>query len=169
MPLVHLEGKFIIKGHYSRISRTHFSQEVQALFNRIPWMLRVALFIGLVLLLACGPAADPLPTTPAPDVPAANSPPPTAILTPGHNDASPLDPEPSSPAPPKVTATPTLSPEEEALRDELKKAGIVTAGWKTDFSKHSVPYSEIISGGPPRDGIPPLDDPQFVSVAEADQ
>ena len=55
------------------------------------------------------------------------------------------------------------------MRDELRKAGIVTAGWKTDFSKHSVPLTEIISGGPPRDGIPPIDDPQFVSADEADQ
>ncbi|MCA1737150.1 MAG: DUF3179 domain-containing protein [Actinobacteria bacterium] len=28
--------------------------------------------------------------------------------------------------------------------------------------------SEIISGGPPPDGIPPIDDPVFISVAEAD-
>jgi hypothetical protein len=38
----------------------------------------------------------------------------------------------------------------------------------TDFSKHSVPYSEILSGGPPKDAIPALNDPQFVSVSEAD-
>ena len=39
----------------------------------------------------------------------------------------------------------------------------------TDFSKHSVPYSEILSGGPPKDGIPALKDPQFVSIANADK
>jgi len=42
-----------------------------------------------------------------------------------------------------------------------------TGGWKTDFSRHSVPLCQITSGGPPRDGIPPLDRPKFVSVAEA--
>jgi thiol-disulfide isomerase/thioredoxin len=31
-----------------------------------------------------------------------------------------------------------------------------------------VPYSEILSGGPPKDGIPAIDEPQFVSVEEAD-
>lgn len=41
-------------------------------------------------------------------------------------------------------------------------------GWDTDFCKHSVPYSEFKSGGPPRDGIPPIDNPKFVSVEEAD-
>ncbi len=29
--------------------------------------------------------------------------------------------------------------------------------------------AEVVSGGPPPDGIPPIDDPQFVSVAEAEQ
>lgn len=36
---------------------------------------------------------------------------------------------------------------------------------KTDFRKASVPYEEIISGGPPKDGIPPIDNPEFVAVA----
>ena len=31
---------------------------------------------------------------------------------------------------------------------------------KTDFSKHSVAFEEIMSGGPPKDGIPSIDDPQ---------
>jgi hypothetical protein len=39
-------------------------------------------------------------------------------------------------------------------------------GWKTDFSKSSVEFDEILSGGPPRDGIPSIDDPKFVSVSE---
>jgi len=43
-----------------------------------------------------------------------------------------------------------------------------TAGWKTDFARHCVPLSEITSGGPPRDGIPPLDRPTFDEAALAD-
>lgn len=39
--------------------------------------------------------------------------------------------------------------------------------WKTDFKKHSVPLSEIISGGPPKDGIPAIDKPSFDSVDAA--
>ena len=34
----------------------------------------------------------------------------------------------------------------------------------TDFSRHVVPYSEIVSGGPARDGIPPIDAPAFAPV-----
>ena len=45
---------------------------------------------------------------------------------------------------------------------------VSTAGWKTDFSKHTVPLSEFRSGGPGRDGIPPIDKPKTVSQEEAD-
>ncbi len=38
---------------------------------------------------------------------------------------------------------------------------------KTDFSKHSVDFDEIRSGGPPRDAIPAIDSPKFVPVSEA--
>ncbi len=44
-----------------------------------------------------------------------------------------------------------------------------TSEWKTDFSKHSVPLSEILSGGPPKDGIPAIDRPNFDTVADADR
>lgn len=38
---------------------------------------------------------------------------------------------------------------------------------KTEFANASVTMQEIQSGGPPRDGIPSIDSPQFVSVSEA--
>ena len=38
---------------------------------------------------------------------------------------------------------------------------------KTDFRKYSVNLDEILSGGVPKDGIPPIDRPKFVSVSEA--
>jgi hypothetical protein len=42
-----------------------------------------------------------------------------------------------------------------------------TVEFKTDFSKHCIHYSEIFSGGPPKDGIPAIDAPRFVSVSTA--
>ncbi|MFB3106718.1 MAG: DUF3179 domain-containing protein, partial [Pseudomonadales bacterium] len=42
----------------------------------------------------------------------------------------------------------------------------MSLGWRTDFSLHTVPYSEIRSGGPPRDGIPPIDRPKFHDVGD---
>ncbi len=41
--------------------------------------------------------------------------------------------------------------------------------FSTDFSRHTVSYSEVFSGGPPKDGIPSIDAPKFVTVAEAGQ
>lgn len=65
-------------------------------------------------------------------------------------------------SPPSSLNSPTLLPEEPPpARAESE--------FTTDFSKHSVPYSEILSGGPPKDGIPPIDAPQFIPVNEADK
>lgn len=38
----------------------------------------------------------------------------------------------------------------------------------TDFSLYSIDFDEIMSGGPPKDGIPSIDNPKFVSVASVD-
>jgi Protein of unknown function (DUF3179) len=43
----------------------------------------------------------------------------------------------------------------------------ITAGWKTDFTRRSVPLLEFSSGGPGKDGIPSIDAPRFVRVDEA--
>jgi len=37
-----------------------------------------------------------------------------------------------------------------------------------DLERASIPVDQIRRGGPPRDGIPSIDDPEFVSVEEAD-
>lgn len=39
----------------------------------------------------------------------------------------------------------------------------------TDGVKHSIPLSEILSGGPPKDGIPSIDNPEFWTISQADQ
>jgi hypothetical protein len=44
-----------------------------------------------------------------------------------------------------------------------------TDGWKTNFCLHSVDYESLFSGGPPRDGIPPIDSPRFESIESADE
>jgi hypothetical protein len=63
---------------------------------------------------------------------------------------------------PSSDSAPTLLPEEPPpARAESE--------FRTDFSKHSVPYSEILSGGPPKDGIPSIDAPKFQSTREADE
>lgn len=51
------------------------------------------------------------------------------------------------------------------------KSGLVDpgSGAATNFCKHSVDYNEILSGGPPPDGIPPIDDPSFDSLEVGDE
>ncbi len=48
-------------------------------------------------------------------------------------------------------------------------AAWVNAWPNTDFSRHSVSFDSIRSGGPPRDGIPSVDDPTFVEFDAADR
>ncbi len=43
------------------------------------------------------------------------------------------------------------------------------SGVTTNFCKHSVDYNEILSGGPPPDGIPPIDEPTFDTIAVGDE
>lgn len=117
------------------------------------------LFMGLLALAlsACGQVLSLPPAdleVDVPQVPAA--PTDTEVPTPAAEaSATP----PPSPIP---TMPPTLLPEESP------PAG-AESQFSTDFSKHSVPYSEILSGGPPKDGIPAIDEAKFVSVDEADQ
>ncbi|HRW09524.1 MAG TPA: DUF3179 domain-containing protein [Caldilineaceae bacterium] len=44
-----------------------------------------------------------------------------------------------------------------------------TEGWRTDFSRRIVEWDEILSGGPPKDGIASIDDPMFESVDAASE
>ena len=39
----------------------------------------------------------------------------------------------------------------------------------TNFCNTTIDYNEILSGGPPPDGIPPIDNPQFESIAAGDE
>lgn len=62
---------------------------------------------------------------------------------------------------------PTESGSVELLPVESPPPG-ATRQFRTDFSRHTVPYAEILSGGPPKDGIPAVDNPQYLSIADAD-
>jgi len=43
----------------------------------------------------------------------------------------------------------------------------ITRDWNTNWNKHTIEYSELLSGGPPRDGIPPIDSPKFIKASDA--
>ncbi len=73
----------------------------------------------------------------------------------------------TAPAPAQGEAeptTPTLRPGQLADPGQPRFS---TGGWRTDFSISSVHFDDIVSGGPPRDGIPAIDAPALESIADA--
>jgi len=69
------------------------------------------------------------------------------------------------------SATPTPSPSLPAdvstVDDRPDFLRNVTQGWGTNWALHRIDYAEVLSGGPPRDGIPSIDQPQFITQEEA--
>ncbi len=101
----------------------------------------------VVVLAACGGESsreDPTPTTAAPTTAT-----PTTTVPPTDEESDPggLGPSPDG------------FPEGESALDDMTASS---------FPDPLVPPGEIISGGPPPDGIPPLDAPSFVGVETAD-
>jgi hypothetical protein len=76
---------------------------------------------------------------------------PAAITTPAPVQAQDDEFEPQRPGQLEDPGTPAFS----------------TAGWETDFGISAVPYGEVLSGGPGKDGIPAIDEPRFESIADA--
>ncbi len=71
-------------------------------------------------------------------------------------------------------STTTIEPESTTSPPAAIEPGAEVASALENMEDPSFPESlidpaEIISGGPPPDGIPPIDDPQFVSIEEADE
>ncbi len=61
---------------------------------------------------------------------------------------------------------PTTTEKIPEISEMEKERGIKVT---PDGIKYLVDPEKIVGGGPPKDGIPSIDNPQFVSVAEADQ
>lgn len=57
---------------------------------------------------------------------------------------------------------------EETITDTMKTESNREI-FVTDDTRHSIPLGEILSGGPGKDGIPSIDNPKFISIAEADK
>jgi hypothetical protein len=66
----------------------------------------------------------------------------------------------------RSSSSTTADPSKTELPPEASQ--FAAEGWKTDFARHDVPLSEFQSGGPPKDGIPAIDEPRFVPVSEVD-
>jgi thiol-disulfide isomerase/thioredoxin len=107
----------------------------------------------LVVITACAPAL-------------ANVGPGDELLTSSDSPTPEATQTPEATAEPSSTTVPTAGP--KLLPEERPPSG-ATSQFQTDFSRHTVPYSDILSGGPPKDGIPAIDEPSYVSIAEADE
>lgn len=96
-----------------------------------------------------------------------------AACSPGANESSLQETDLVQSVQDQPQSPPSESTEEQAALCEdpfgSTTPAFRTEGWETNFCKHSVPFDEIFSGGPPRDGIPPIDNPRFESVASADE
>ncbi len=128
----------------------------------------ILLALGLLVAACGGTSAKITPTVAAVTAPptATDSPAPTVAIA--ATDTSP--PADTTAPPPSPTDTPAPAAKvakngKPLLTDEPSRP--FESYWATDFSLHTVNYGEIFSGGVPRDGIPPIDNPQFVSIDEA--
>ena len=114
-----------------------------------PGVRNLLALLGLTLLLvACAPDSTSEVTSTV--VPA--------------GDAVPTNVAPDATAPSTVEVSPTNAPPpaEEVPADIARQ-------FSTDFTRRLISFDEVLSGGPPKDGIPAIDDPMFVSTTEADE
>ncbi len=55
--------------------------------------------------------------------------------------------------------------EADEARDRFER--LLRASWDTDFTRATISFGEIMTGGPPKDGIPAIDNPVFETVTDA--
>ncbi len=105
----------------------------------------VLLLMGLLVLTVAG-CAQPAPTPPS-------APPPSPAPAPTPGPAPPPAPEQSPENIPELTEV------EKEMGVKLTEEGV----------KYIVDPNKLLGGGPPKDGIPSIDNPRYVSVEEADE
>jgi len=62
-----------------------------------------------------------------------------------------------------LTAAPNIMFSQDELSDILK----AYPDWKTNFNKKTIDMGELMSGGPPKDGIPAISKPKFETQEQA--
>lgn len=128
-------------------------------------LLAVVVYFGLRTIPgAANVAANPNPTPGVAKAATNSSPTPapaTAATTP-------------TPAAEPVTVEPPVEDraksEVKILTEDDRSSGLrsATNSWQTNWNRRTIDYGELLSGGPPRDGIPSIDNPQFVTPAQAE-
>lgn len=118
------------------------------------------LIIALAFLTLLITACTTTTTTPEP---------PTAVSTPTTQSAQSTQPTTFTPIGDPPPGANDINVQILTKDDRISQLQSLTASWNTDWTRHTINYSEILSGGPPRDGIPSIDDPKFISYEEANE
>ena len=122
------------------------------------------LMIATIILLACVPIeSEDAPAQPAAAMETESDEAMTAETEGGEADGDDGS----------VLATASVNAGVPQLSGELITDGVPppfrTRGFSTDFSRRTVEWDSILSGGPPKDGIPAVDNPEFESIAAGDE
>ena len=119
------------------------------------WLITSVLIISACAGVASGDASLPTEET---------------LIEEGHTESLPTTREENIGTIPTDTFVPKAKSKglRALLPDEPPPPGAIDQ-FSTDFSRHTIPYRDILSGGPPKDGIPAIDHPLFISVEEADE
>ncbi len=134
--------------------------------KRIKMRLWMLLGIGALVLAACGPiGGEPAVSNVEEVAVGVESDDATAVPQPTNT------PEEETETQEQDSAEEAVSPSEEkeivTEDDRPQQLQLATSGWNTDWTRHTIAYSELLSGGPPRDGIPSIDEPIFIDQEEA--
>jgi len=130
------------------------------------------LVVGALLATACGPAGDTEPSgTPAPagEPAATQEPQPAPLPTAQEEERAETAAVSASPnADLFLPADATMTPRGEAILRDDQRPRAYGVGWGTNWGVRTIELAELASGGPPRDGIPSIDAPRFLTVAETE-
>ena len=125
------------------------------------------LLIALLLIAACGSSAPTPSPTPSPiEEEGAGDPTSPTPIPPAPEQPWPqLDLQTPLPILPLGTPTSVPTPEFDPASYFAQSDPTGRNPWRTDFSKHSIDYTEILLGQV-RDGIPSIDNPKFAPVSD---
>ena len=127
------------------------------------------ILVPLLVLTACTAGrASPTAEDAARIAAEAEAEPTATELVPAEDLTEKVEPT-NTPLPDYSPETTELAPEAEEMDDRPSWLVSMTRSWNTDWGRHSVEYDELLGGGPPRDGIPSIDEPLFVSQEEASE
>lgn len=116
--------------------------------------------VALIAALIFAACAVPLPESP----PASGAPAPADTASDPAPDAR--DPEDAADRPASLPGVPKSGG--EVIEDGVAPP-FATDNFSTDFTRRTIAWDSILSGGPPKDGIPSIDDPQFEPIRAGDE